>query len=172
MPDQPGESTSTISIALLVKNGMPKPQDMLASLVQSKRRDCPPFEILAVDSGSTDGSLEAMQNQQVRVTRIPPETFRFGTTRQMAFSLTRGRVIVTLSQDAVPSADGWLAAMTQPILAGGCDIVGGTELPPQDQTLKLVILNCASAYSHWPEPYINISCVGMAISKTLSADRF
>jgi rhamnosyltransferase len=163
MPDQPGESTPTISIALLVKNGMPKLQDLLASL--RAQRDCPPFEIVAVDSGSTDGSLEAMQNQQVRVTRIPPESFRFGTTRQMVFGLTRGQVIVTMSQDTLPANDQWLSAMTRPILDGQCDVVGATECAPQQDQLKLVILNNTFTYKHWSEPFINISCAGMAISR-------
>jgi glycosyltransferase involved in cell wall biosynthesis len=153
-----------ISIALLIKNGMPRLKDLLANL--RGQQGCPPFEIVAVDSGSTDGSLEALRVAGVCVTQISPETFRFGTARQMAFALTRGQVIVTMSQDAIPGGDGWLAAITKPILNRELDLVQASEVVPQHENLKLALLNYATPYQHWKLPYSKISCVGLAISRS------
>jgi rhamnosyltransferase len=142
---------------------MPGLADLLSAL--AGQVGCEPFEIVAVDSGSTDGSLEALAAAGARVERIEPAAFRFGPTRQRAFELTRGRVIVTLSQDAVPGGPGWLAAMTGPILEGRADLVQAEELPPADAERLGMVQNFGTAYGHWPMPWLAISCSGLAISR-------
>ncbi|MBE0602148.1 MAG: glycosyltransferase, partial [Deltaproteobacteria bacterium] len=76
-----------------------------------------PFEIIAVDSGSTDGTLEFAERFQVKTYRIPPTDFNFGLTRDYAFSLAEGDIIVTLSQDVIPCGDSWLDRMVAPFPA-------------------------------------------------------
>ena len=66
------------------------------------------MEVLAVDSGSTDGSLDTLARYPVRVVSIPPEEFSHGDTRNFGASLTSGDVIVFLVQDAVAQGRGWL----------------------------------------------------------------
>ena len=162
MPEN--SSLPAVSIAILVRNGMPNLRLLLDSLTQQEGVDS--VEIVAVDSGSTDGSLEALAAAGVRIHQIDVANFSFGPTRQLAFSLTRGRVIVTLSQDTMPTSKGWLRAMTEPISRDECDLVQSKETSPPELQLKLNVYNCSSAYSHWPSPYVDISCAGMAISRS------
>jgi rhamnosyltransferase len=162
-PAQVESGGPEISVALLVKNGMPNLKELLSRL--AAQRGCPSVEIVALDSGSTDGSLEALHEAGAKVERIAPATFRFGPCRQKVFELTSGRVIVTMSQDTLPTSDGWLAAMTRPILDGETEIVGATEIPPKEEEIKLAILNCASPHDHWKAPFYSITCVGLAISR-------
>jgi hypothetical protein len=152
-----------ISVALLIRNGMPKLAQLLAALRSQELGG--EFEIVAVDSGSTDGSCEALADAGARVTQIDPGTFRFGPTRQLAFSLTRGQVIVTMSQDTVPAAPNWLRSMTEPILNDEYDIVQAVETAPQSVGKKLYLHQLGNVYKHWPSPYNRISCAGMAISR-------
>ena len=158
-----GDPTPAVSVALLVRNGLPGLGELLAAL--AGQVGCEPFEVVAVDSGSTDGSLAALAAAGARVERIEPATFRFGPARQRAFALTRGRVIVTLSQDAVPAGPGWLAAVTRPILEGTADLVQSREQLPADAERLLILHGYGTAYAHWPMPWRGISCSGLAVSR-------
>ena len=98
-----------ISVALLVKNGGTRFAETLAAVCT--QAGSAPFEVLAIDSGSTDGSLERMQaNPRVRVVRIGPADFQHGRTRNLAMREASGALVAFLTQDAVPANAGWLAA--------------------------------------------------------------
>lgn len=152
-----------ISVALLVRNGGEHLRELVSRL--TSQRGGAPFEIVVVDSGSTDGSLDVLKQHGVRVASIDVSEFKFGTARQLAFSLTRGKAIVTTSQDTLPQDEFWLRDMTDPILAGQADIVQSTELAPDNLRLKLAIFNVTSIYKDWTAPYDAISCVGLAVSR-------
>jgi rhamnosyltransferase len=69
-----------------------------------------PFEIIVVDSGSTDGTAEYAQSKPgVRVIPIPPETFGHGRSRNLAIGHARGEFVALLTHDALPMHDLWLA---------------------------------------------------------------
>jgi rhamnosyltransferase len=72
------------------------------------------WEIMAIDSGSTDGSLEFLMNQgDVRLISIPPQEFGHGKTRNLGVQHARGKFIVFLNADAVPYAPDWLEHLLQ-----------------------------------------------------------
>jgi rhamnosyltransferase len=73
------------------------------------------FEIVAVDSGSSDGTLELLDGNVDRVLRVPPDRFNHGLTRNLAVEQARSELIVFLVQDAVPASPGWLAALLAPL---------------------------------------------------------
>lgn len=102
------------SIVLLTKNAGP---EFVRTLEALSGQDVDfPYEIVAVDSGSTDGTIELAGRFDVKVHRIPSEEFNFGRTRDYAFSLSKGDVIVTLSQDVIPCDATWLARMIAPFM--------------------------------------------------------
>jgi rhamnosyltransferase len=51
------------------------------------------FEIVVVDSGSTDGTLEVCRQYSARVVQIDPQTFNHGDTRKMG---TKSRIGILL----------------------------------------------------------------------------
>ena len=70
-------------------------------------------ELLVVDSGSTDGSLEIAARHGARIHSIPKAEFSHGGTRNLAMELAEGEHVAFLTQDATPAHDGWLAAMLE-----------------------------------------------------------
>ncbi|MBX3087581.1 MAG: glycosyltransferase family 2 protein [Cryobacterium sp.] len=73
------------------------------------------FEILVIDSGSTDTTLEIVsQHPGVRLHEIPNSEFGHGRTRNLGARLAKGSIVVYLTHDAIPIGRGWLEAMVEP----------------------------------------------------------
>ena len=77
-----------------------------------------PFEVIVIDSGSTDGSLAMMRRDfpSVRLIEIPPETFGHGRTRNQGVELAQGDFVALITHDALPVNEYWLAGMVAPML--------------------------------------------------------
>lgn len=80
------------------------------------------FEVIVVDSGSTDATLDIAQRFPVRILQIDPEEFTYGYALNLGARAARGRYLVTLSGHATPYNDRWLenllAGFTAPDVAG------------------------------------------------------
>lgn len=101
----PGPSDRpTTAIFIPVKNGMPLLQDVLEACVRQGAD-----EFLIIDSGSTDGSVEAARAAGATVVEIPPEEYSHGLTRNRALEHTTADLLLLVTQDASP-VDGWLQA--------------------------------------------------------------
>jgi rhamnosyltransferase len=90
------------------------------------------IELIVIDSGSTDNTLELASQYGANIISIPPKEFNHGLTRNQAIENTSGEIIVLISQDAVPG-DGHLihnfvAAFLDPKMAG----VYARQLPQED----------------------------------------
>jgi rhamnosyltransferase len=83
-----------------------------------------PFEVIVIDSGSTDGTVAfAQERPGVRVIEIAPETFGHGRTRNLAVGEARGDFVALLTHDALPVDRTWLrnlvgAVEQHPTIAG------------------------------------------------------
>lgn len=75
------------------------------------------LEVIVVDSGSTDGTVELARQYSVRLIQIPPEQFGHGCTRNLGISPARGEFVVLLVQDAVPANHTWLKNLILPLAA-------------------------------------------------------
>src|SRR4051794_26944685 len=73
--------------------------------------------VIALDSGSTDGTLERLRRHGARVLEVPSARFNHGETRNEALALAAGDYAVLLVQDAVPASPNWLEALVAPLLA-------------------------------------------------------
>ncbi|MBI1849206.1 MAG: glycosyltransferase family 2 protein [Planctomycetes bacterium] len=72
------------------------------------------FEILCIDSGSTDGTAEAAAAAGARVVRIAKSEFNHGLTRNRGVAESRGEFVAMLVQDAMPVDDRWLETLLSP----------------------------------------------------------
>ena len=102
---------STVTVAIPVLNGARYLDEVLAA-VRSQRVDRE-VEILIVDSGSTDGSLEIARRHGAVVHEIDKSDFSHGGTRNWMMGAARGDHVAFLTQDATPAHDRWLAALLE-----------------------------------------------------------
>lgn len=122
-------SSYKASVILLTKN----PGPHFPSIVQTVLdQETPwPFEILVMDSGSTDGTVEKIRALPgVRLETIPPAEFGHGRTRNLAISKTTGEFIALITHDSMPANRRWLrnlvgAVEQAPDVAGAI----GRQLP-------------------------------------------
>jgi glycosyltransferase involved in cell wall biosynthesis len=86
-------------------------------------------EILAIDSESTDNTVDLLREFDVRVISIPQEDFDFGRTRDQAFEAARGGIVVSVSQDAIPAHAHWLDHLVEPLTDPRYGASCGRSLP-------------------------------------------
>lgn len=99
------------SIIIPTLNGGPIYLDVLERIAEQDYRPKP--ELVIVDSGSTDGTLEASKKYATKVVEIDKRTFNHGRTRNLAISYTTGDVVALLTQDALPSDKNWLEKLVR-----------------------------------------------------------
>ena len=122
-----------VSIVYLTRNGGDLFRKSLDAVL-AQQADFP-FDVIAVDSGSTDGTRALLNQRNVKAFNIDPATFNFGLTRDYAFSLAQGEIIITLSQDVVPASNDWLRLMTEPFNDPHVAVVQGCDIVPPDEEL-------------------------------------
>ena len=87
-----------------VKDGERYLEELLDALAREQVE-----EMLVIDSGSRDRSLEIVRAAGVELLEIDPAEFGHGRTRNLGAERTRGELICFLTQDATP-VPGWAAA--------------------------------------------------------------
>src|SRR5262245_6686324 len=115
------------SILIPTKNGAQDIGACLESIYAQKSTG--PFEVLVVDSGSSDATLEIVRRYPVHIEQIPPEAFHHARTRNAVASLARGEFLVFLSQDAIPASDTWLVSLLKNFQDPQVGAVYGRQLP-------------------------------------------
>lgn len=98
--------TIETSIIVPVKNGQ-KYLDSALKAIFSQETDAK-FEVIAVDSGSTDNTLDILKNYPVQLYQIRDSEFNHGATRNYAISKSRGRYVILMNSDTVPFDKHWL----------------------------------------------------------------
>ena len=100
------------SLVMPTWNAGPLLDEVLASVLalEGTRFD----ELVAVDSGSTDGTQERLRDAGFDVEVIPQAEFDHGGTRDRGIRKTTGDLVVLLVQDATLVGADWLAKMVAP----------------------------------------------------------
>ena len=101
-----------VSVIILTRNGEKHLRSLLDALYCQDGIDC--AEVIVIDSGSTDGTLRIASGYPVKLTRIAPEEFGHGKTRNLGARLARGEFLLYLPQDATPVACNWLETLLRP----------------------------------------------------------
>jgi rhamnosyltransferase len=120
-----------VSIVMPTRNGAGTLPAVLDSI--ARQRVDFPFEVIAVDSASNDGTADLLRGRVDRLIGIPAGSFDHGLTRNLGIEHAGGELVVLIVQDALPTSDSWLAALTAPLLAD--DRVAGAfarQLPRPD----------------------------------------
>jgi GT2 family glycosyltransferase len=119
----PETSGRVISVILPIKNAATQLRQILPRVLSQKCND--QVEFVAVDSGSSDDTLDVLRQYAATIVSIPPAAFDHGLTRNLATRYARGNVYVFLTKTALPADDRWLANLVapldqDPLVAGVC----------------------------------------------------
>lgn len=102
----------------------------LEELLQAIRsQECPGFsvEIVLVDSGSTDRTLEIAREYDCRITHIEKSRFTFGRSLNVGCRFAAGSILVFISGHCIPCDSSWLRELVAGIYEG-CDYVYGRQV--------------------------------------------
>ncbi|MGA1869994.1 MAG: glycosyltransferase [bacterium] len=70
------------------------------------------YEIIIIDSGSTDGTVELTKKYPVRLVQMPEGSFTYGRALNLGAEMAHGEIMVNLSAHTLPSNTQWLAHLT------------------------------------------------------------
>jgi rhamnosyltransferase len=120
-----------ISVVIPVKDGGDDLERCLAGIAAQRVDE--EVEVVVVDSGSSDASVDVARAAGAVVTEIDPAEFGHGRTRNLGVRIARGELLVFTSQDAVANDGRWLASLaaaarSRPHVAGAY----GRQLPHHD----------------------------------------
>lgn len=88
-----------------------------------------PFEVIAVDSGSTDETPALVRRYPVRIEEIPAHAFHHARTRNYAAGFANGEILVYLAADALPVSENWLRMLLSNFEDSQVGAVYGRHLP-------------------------------------------
>lgn len=120
------------SVIVLTKNGGSDVGELLRAVYSQK--EVQPEEVIVVDSGSTDGTVEIAREFPVKIKSIPPESFHHARTRNYAAGMAHGEILVFISQDAIPASDTWLAGMLANFEDPSVGAVYGRQVPKENSS--------------------------------------
>jgi len=118
-----------VSIVIINYNGMRFLKDCLESVLKT---DYPAekIEVMIVDNGSTDGSLEYIQEnfQEVRLIKLS-KNVGFAAAANIGASKSRGELVVFLNVDTLVEKN-WLIELVRQIVSGPKIAVAGSSVLP------------------------------------------
>ena len=86
------------------------------------------IEIVLVDSGSTDRTIEIAQSYDCKIVHIKKSDFSFGRSLNTGCLNAHGDVLVLLSAHCIPCDRYWLKNLVQPIADGVCEYSYGRQI--------------------------------------------
>jgi glycosyltransferase involved in cell wall biosynthesis len=116
-----------VSVVIPVRDGARTVAACLDGLAE--QQGAPPFEVIVVDNGSTDGTAAIVNAHQLGARLIEERRPGSYAARNAGIAVAAAPVVAFTDADCRP-APGWLAAGTE-ALAGGASLAGGAiELSP------------------------------------------
>jgi rhamnosyltransferase len=117
-----------ISVVIRTLNEERHLADLLAG-IRAQRGIPTPVEIVLVDSGSTDRTLEIAADYECRIVHIGRAEFTFGRSLNKGCEVATGEVLVFVSGHCIPTGPHWLRELIDPLLQGTVAYTYGCQLP-------------------------------------------
>ncbi|HZZ20305.1 MAG TPA: glycosyltransferase [Opitutaceae bacterium] len=91
------------------------------------------WELIAFDSGSTDGSVEMLrQARPARLIQMLPHEYKPGRVLNQGMRLAQGDRVIFLNADATPQGPDWLAPLVEALADPDVAAVYGRQVPRPD----------------------------------------
>lgn len=92
-----------------------------------RNQSYPAIEVILVDSGSTDETIELARPYIDTLVRIPPDDFSFGRALNVGCQHAAGDLLVFASAHVYPERSDWIEVLTEPVRTGRSSIVYGRQ---------------------------------------------
>lgn len=125
------------------------------------------FEVIILDSGSRDGTLEIAHRFSVAVYSINPDDFTFGRALNRGAQIAKGEYVVYLSAHCTPTDRLWLTRLVEP-LTGDRNVVatfGRQEPRAGVNPFEGMELGWTFPSDHTRDPTVIFSAANCAISR-------
>ena len=129
---------ATISVVIPVKNAGDDFQRLLS--LMKNQKGFKDIEIIIVDSGSTDRSLEISEEFRAKIVKILPEEFSHSYARNLGAEQASGDYLLFTVQDALPPSNLWLYELFSEFKSNGVVAVSCAEFPREDADLFYRVL--------------------------------
>ena len=118
-----------VSIVIRTKNEAEHLSEVLEAI---ERQTHPCREVIVVDSGSIDGTVQIAERFGAHIIAIEPQSFTFGYALNVGVAASKGEVVAFLSGHSVPCDEGWLGSLTEEFV--DCRVAGsyGRQVPQPD----------------------------------------
>jgi len=84
-------------------------------------------EVIVVDSGSTDSTLDIARQHECRIVHIKQSDFSFGRSLNVGCDHANGKYLIFISGHCVPTRPTWLEDLLKPLEAGEAQITYGRQ---------------------------------------------
>lgn len=120
---------SDIRVSVIIRTlNEAKHLDELLTGIANQVTEGLPHEVVLVDSGSTDGTLDIAERHGCVIRHITKEEFSFGHSLNMGCEVAVGDLLVITSGHCVPVDEYWLQKICQPIVEGKAQYTYGRQL--------------------------------------------
>jgi GT2 family glycosyltransferase len=131
----------TVSVVIPTWNAGPEFAVLLASL--TSQQGCERIEIIVVDSGSTDDTVQLARDYGVRVIEIPSAEFSHSHARNLGGQAATGEYVLFMVQDALPASPLWARDLVAALRQQHAVAASSVEAPREDADLLARVLNQA-----------------------------
>lgn len=104
----------------------------LLVMISGQKTDGIEVEIVLIDSGSTDGTVEIARSHGARITSISKSDFTFGRSLNRGCTFATGDILVFISGHCVPVDDRWLKWLCEPLVQGEASYTYGRQIGDDD----------------------------------------
>jgi rhamnosyltransferase len=126
------------SVVIRAKNEARYIGEVLSALFEQVAAN--PFEVIVVDSGSTDATLGIIKRYPVKLIEMAPGTFTYGRALNLGIQEASGDFVASLSAHSTPTSERWLANLIEPFKNPRVAGVIGRQMPRPNAT-SLELLN-------------------------------
>lgn len=119
------------SIVIRTLNEAKHLDDLLAMVERQETQDLD-WEVVLIDSGSTDGTVEIAQKHNCKITTITKQEFSFGRSLNRGCDFSTGDILVLISGHCVPVDRHWLQNLCQPLIDGVVSYTYGRQVGDDD----------------------------------------